>query len=355
MIKKRYKILGDSFKQYVFLSANTFTEGKNNVITDKNIDELINSFNNRTADVFFYKGHKADQGLEREPLGKIIAVYKSDYGIGLDAELELNEAGEEIIKKQGFYPSIEMVGKKINEDDDNVYWENCGLKAVAAVEYPASKSVELLCASGIIENTEEEKIVQEGGTNMGDKLKELLAKIKTGDGEAKKEFFDLINKDEELGNALLEVLIDKVGSEPAPQDEGGNGGEKEGEVKKVEIEKEPDGTTKEVETVKEEKKDDAESGQSSASLSAITYGNWCNEYAESVGGVRCSSKTESDTFLKAKKLFKGGFSKEEIMDIVKTDLQPIGIKEPKEEDIHLSGVNDNKEIDYAEIARAFKN
>lgn len=109
-IKK--KILGDSFKQYVFLSANTFTEGKNNIITDKNIDELINSFNNRTADVFFYKGHKADQGLEREPLGKIIAVYKSNDGIGLDAELELNEAGEEIIKKQGFYPSIEMVGKK---------------------------------------------------------------------------------------------------------------------------------------------------------------------------------------------------------------------------------------------------
>lgn len=358
MIKKRYKILGDNFKQYVFLSANTFTEGKNNVITDKNIDELINSFNNRNTDVFFYKGHKADQGLEREPLGKIIAVYKSDEGIGLDAELELNEAGEEIIKKQGFYPSIEMVGKKINEDEDNVYWSNCGLKAVAAVEYPASKSVELLCASGIIENTEEVKIVQEGGTNMGDKLKELLAKIKTGDGEAKKEFFDLINKDEELGNALLEVLIDNVGSEPAPQDEGG----KEGEVKKIEIEKEPDGTTKEVETVKEEKKDDAESGtqggqtsQSSASLSAITYGQWCNEYAESVGGVRCSSKSESDTFLKAKKLFKGGFSKEEIMDMVKPNLQPIGIKEPKEEDIYLSGVNDNKEIDYAEIARAFKN
>lgn len=339
-IKK--KILGDSFKQYVFLSANTFTEGKNNVITDKNIDELINSFNNRTADVFFYKGHKADQGLEREPLGKIIAVYKSDDGIGLDAELELNEAGEEIIKKQGFFPSIEMVGKKINEDDDNVYWENCGLKAVAAVEYPASKSVELLCASGIIENTEEEKIVQKGGINMGDKLKELLAKIKTGDGEAKKEFFDLINKDEELGNALLEVLIDKADSEPAPKTEGE-------EVKKVEVETNDDGSTKEVETVKEEKKDEA-------SLSAITYGNWCNEYAESVGGVRCSSKTESDTFLKAKKLFKGGFSKEEIMDIVKPYLQPIGIKEPKEEDIHLSGVNDNnKEIDYAEIARAFKN
>ena len=41
-IKK--KILGDSFKQYIFLSANTFSEGKNNVITDKNIDELIKQY-----------------------------------------------------------------------------------------------------------------------------------------------------------------------------------------------------------------------------------------------------------------------------------------------------------------------
>ena len=259
MIKKRYKILGDNFKQYVFLSANTFTEGKNNIITDKNIDELIDSFNNRTVDVFFYKGHKVDQELEREPLGKIVAVYKSNDGIGLDAELELNEAGEEIIKKQGYYPSIEMAGKKINEDDGNVYWQNCKLKAVAAVEYPASCNVDLLCASGIIENTEEEKIVQEGGQNMGDKLKELLSKVKTGDAEAKKELLDLIASDEEMGNAVIEVLTEEAESvnEPPAQSEGEK--TSEGEVRKVEIEKEPDGTTKEIETVKdtEEKKEDA--------------------------------------------------------------------------------------------------
>ena len=348
MIKKRYKILGDSFKQYTFLSANTFTEGKNNIITDRNIDELINSFNNRTVDVFFYKGHKADQTLEREPLGKIIAVYKSDDGIGLDAELELNEAGEEIIKKQGFYPSIEMVGLKTNEDDDNVYWSNCELKAVAAVEYPASKSVELLCASGIIENTEEEKIVQEGGQNMGDKLKELLSKVKTGDAEAKKELLDLIASDEEMGNAVIEVLTKEAESvsEPPAQSEGEK--TSEGEVRKVEIEKEPDGTTKEVETVKdtEEKKEDA------ANLSAITWGKWCDEFAENNEGIRCSSKSESDTFVKAKKLFKAGFSKDEIMDMVKSGLQIIGVSS-KTEEVKLSAAKDNKP-DFKAISDMFR-
>ncbi|TKZ33619.1 phage capsid protein [Brachyspira catarrhinii] len=348
MIKKRYKILGDSFKQYTFLSANTFTEGKNNIITDRNIDELINSFNNRTVDVFFYKGHKADQTLEREPLGKIIAVYKSDDGIGLDAELELNEAGEEIIKKQGFYPSIEMVGLKTNEDDDNVYWSNCELKAVAAVEYPASKSVELLCASGIIENTEEEKIVQEGGQNMGDKLKELLSKVKTGDAEAKKELLDLIASDEEMGNAVIEVLTKEAESvsEPPAQSEGEK--TSEGEVRKVEIKKEPDGTTKEVERVKdtEEKKEDA------ANLSAITWGKWCDEFAENNEGIRCSSKSESDTFVKAKKLFKAGFSKDEIMDMVKSGLQIIGVSS-KTEEVKLSAAKDNKP-DFKAISDMFR-
>lgn len=349
MIKKRYKILGGSFKQYTFLSANTFTEGKNNIITDKNIDELINSFNNRTVDVFFYKGHKADQSLEREPLGKILAVYKSDDGIGLDAELELNEAGEEIIKKQGYYPSIEMVGLKTNEDDDNVYWSNCELKAVAAVEYPASKSVELLCASGIIENTEE-IIVQEGGQNMGDKLKELLSKVKTGDAEAKKELLDLIASDEEMGNAVIEVLTKEAESvsEPPAQSEGEK--TSEGEVRKVEIEKEPDGTTKEIETVKEgestmDKKEEA-------NLSAITWGKWCDEYAENNDGVRCSSKSESDTFVKAKKLFKAGFSKDEIMEMVASGLKVIGVPS-KLEEVKLSGTKDDKP-DFRAISEMFK-
>ena len=348
-MKKRYKILGDSFKQYRYLSANTFEEGKEgktNLITENNIQELIDSFYNRQVEVFFYKGHKADQSIEREPLGKILNVYKANDSIGLMAEIELNEEGEKLINEKGFYPSIEMVGKKIEEDENNIYWQNCELKAVSAVEYPASKSVELLCASGIIEDT---NIVQdEGGKNMNEKLKELLAKIKTGDADAKKEFFELISKDEELGNALLETLMDKA--EPVKE-----------ELLDKKIEVNDDGSTKEVETEKkeevkkeepkkeeEDKKD--EEPKSEASLSAIEFNSWANEYAENKGGIRCSSKSESEAYVKAKKLFKGGFKKEEIMGMVSNILQPLGAS--KVEEVNLSAVDKDKAMEN--ISQMFK-
>lgn len=345
MKKINKKILGSSFKQYSYLSANTFVEGKTNLITENNIQELIDSFYNRQVEVFFYKGHKADQSLEREPLGKILNVYKTNDSIGLMAEIELNDEGEKIINEKGFYPSIEMVGKKIEEDENNIYWQNCELKAVSAVEYPASKSVELLCASGIIEDI---NIVQdEGGKDMNEKLKELLAKIKTGDADAKKEFFELISKDEALGNALLETLMDKaepVKEEPVKE-----------ELLDKKIEVNDDGSTKEVETKKEEevKKEEPEKeeeAKSEASLSAIEFNRWADEYAENKGGIRCSSKSESEAYVKAKKLFKGGFKKEEIMEMVSNILQPLGSS--KAEEINLSAVNEDKAMEN--ISQMFK-
>ena len=358
MKKINKKILGSSFKQYSYLSANTFVEGKTNLITENNIQELIDSFYNRQVEVFFYKGHKADQSIEREPLGKILNVYKADDSIGLMAEIELNEEGEKIINEKGFYPSIEMVGKKIEEDENNIYWQNCELKAVSAVEYPASKSVELLCASGIIEDR---NIVQdEGGKNMNEKLKELLAKIKTGDADAKKEFFELISKDEELGNALLETLIDKA--EPVKEEDekkeevnadrhllGDDGSVKEVETE-TKTETNDDGSTKTTETVKEEEDKKEEEPKSEASLSAIEFNSWANEYAESKGGIRCSSKSESEAYVKAKKLFKGGFKKEEIIRMVSNILQPLGAS--KVEEVNLSAVDRDKAMEN--ISQMFK-
>lgn len=359
MKKINKKILGSSFKQYRYLSANTFEEGKTNLITENNIQELIDSFYNRQVEVFFYKGHKADQSLEREPLGKILNVYKADDSIGLMAEIELNDEGEKLLNEKGFYPSIEMVGKKIDENENNIYWQNCELKAVSAVEYPASKSVELLCASGIIEDT---NIVQdEGGKDMNEKLNELLAKIKTGDADAKKEFFELISKDEELGNALLETLMDKA--EPTKTDNEGGGEElseskkeevkDDGSVKEVETETKTetndDGSTKTTETTKEEDKKEEEP-KSEASLSAIEFNSWANEYAENKGGIRCSSKSESEAYVKAKKLFKGGFKKEEIIGMVSNILQPLGAS--KVEEVNLSAVDKDKAMEN--ISQMFK-
>ena len=85
-------------------------------------------------------------------------------------------------------------------------------------------------------------------------------------------------------------------------------------------------------------------------LSAITYGDWCNEYAESQNAVRCSSKSESSTFIKARKLFKAGLSKEEIMSIVRNDLVPIGVGAG--EKINLSALSEENK--YSEIAKLFK-
>ena len=151
-----------------------------------------------------------------------------------------------------------------------------------------------------------------------------------------------------MGNAVIEVLTKEAESvsEPPAQSEGEK--TSEGEVRKVEIEKEPDGTTKEVETVKdtEEKKEDA------ANLSAITWGKWCDEFAENNEGIRCSSKSESDTFIKAKKLFKAGFSKDEIMDMVKSGLQIIGVSS-KTEEVKLSATKDNKP-DFKAISDMFR-
>lgn len=359
MKKINKKILGSSFKQYSYLSANTFVEGKTNLITENNIQELIDSFYNRQVEVFFYKGHKADQSIEREPLGKILNVYKTNDSIGLMAEIELNDEGEKLLNEKGFYPSIEMVGKKIDENENNIYWQNCELKAVSAVEYPASKSVELLCASGIIEDR---NIVQdEGGKDMNEKLKELLAKIKTGDADAKKEFFELISKDEELGNALLETLIDKADTGKTDNEGGGeelSESKKEevkddGSVKEVETETKTetndDGSTKTTETTKEEDKKDEEP-KSEASLSAIEFNSWANEYAENKGGIRCSSKSESEAYVKAKKLFKGGFKKEEIMGMVSNILQPLGAS--KVEEVNLSAVDKDKAMEN--ISQMFK-
>ena len=147
-----------------------------------------------------------------------------------------------------------------------------------------------------------------------------------------------------MGNAVIEVLTKEAESEPPAQSEGEV-------VKKVEVEQEPDGTTKEVETVKEDEKTE-EKKEDTASLSAITWGKWCDEFAENNEGIRCSSKSESDTFVKAKKLFKAGFSKDEIMDMVKSGLQIIGVSS-KTEEVKLSATKDNKP-DFKAISDMFR-
>lgn len=317
MIKKKYKILGDSFKQYIPLSKNTFAETKTNKITEKNIDELIKSFEKSRIEIFVYKGHKEDE--EREAIGKVVSLEKDNEAIGLYAVIEWFD--DSITYKKSFYPSIEMVGKKSYEDNDFIYWENCEIKAVAAVEYPASRNVDLLCASAIISN--EENINGEYMQKLKNVLEKLISEEKEIQKEARDEFVYLFRNDEEIQNIIIDMIVKKLKED--------NSKDKSSNAYKQNL-------------------NNLDNGNKELNLSAITYGDWCNEYAESQNAVRCSSKSESSTFIKARKLFKAGLSKEEIMSIVRNDLVPIGVGGG--EKINLSALSEENK--YSEIAKLFK-
>ncbi|MEI0562741.1 phage capsid protein [Brachyspira pulli] len=317
MLKKKYKILGDSFKQYIPLSKNTFAETKTNKITEKNIDELIKSFEKKSIEIFVYKGHKEDE--EREAIGKVISLEKYNEAIGLYAVIEWFD--DSITEKKSFYPSIEMVGKKSYEDNDFIYWENCEIKAVAAVEYPASRNVDLLCASAIISN--EENINGEYMQKLKTILEKLISEEKEIQKEARNEFVYLFKNDEEIQNIIIDMIVKKLKED--------NSKDKSSNAYKQNL-------------------NNSDNSNKELNLSAITYGDWCNEYAESQNAVRCSSKSESSTFIKARKLFKAGLSKEEIMSIVRNDLVPIGVG--CGEKINLSALSEENK--YSEIAKLFK-
>ena len=317
MLKKKYKILGDSFKQYIPLSKNTFAETKTNKITEKNIDELIKSFEKSRIEIFVYKGHKEDE--EREAIGKVISLEKDNESVGLYAVIEWFD--ESITEKKSFYPSIEMVGKKSYEDEDFIYWENCEIKAVAAVEYPASRNVDLLCASAIISN--EKNINGEYMQKLKNVLEKLISEEKEIEKQARDEFVYLFRNDEEIQNIIIDMIVKKLKED--------NSNDKASNADKQNL-------------------NNSNNSNKELNLSAITYGDWCNEYAESQNAVRCSSKSESSTFIKARKLFKAGLSKEEIMSIVRNDLVPIGVGGG--EKINLSALSEENK--YSEIAKLFK-
>lgn len=319
MLKKKYKILGDSFKQYIPLSKNTFAETKTNKITEKNIDELIKSFEKSRIEIFVYKGHKEDE--EREAIGKVVSLEKDNEDVGLYAVIEWFD--DSITEKKSFYPSIEMVGKKSYEDEDFIYWENCEIKAVAAVEYPASRNVDLLCASAIISN--EENINGEYMQKLKTVLEKLISEEKEIEKQARDEFVYLFRNDEEIQNIIIDMIVKKL---------------KEDNSK----------VNNEESNANKQNLNNSDNSNKELNLSAITYGDWCNEYAESQNAVRCSSKSESSTFIKARKLFKAGLSKEEIMSIVRNDLVPIGVGGG--EKINLSALSEENK--YSEIAKLFK-
>ncbi|WP_244833409.1 hypothetical protein [Brachyspira murdochii] len=223
-----------------------------------------------------------------------------------------------------------MVGKKSYEDEDFIYWENCEIKAVAAVEYPASRNVDLLCASAIINS--EDNINGGYMQKLKTVLEKLLSEEKEIENHAREEFVYLFKNDEEIQNIIIDIVAEKLREDNL----------------KVNKDSNDKAYNKDLNNLSNSSNNTANDKE--LNLSAITYGDWCNEYAESQNAVRCSSKSESSTYTKARKLFKAGLSKEEIMSIVRNDLVPIGVGGT--EKINLSALSEENK--YSEIAKLFK-
>lgn len=156
-------------------------------------------------------------------------------------------------------------------------------------------------------------------------LEKLISEEKEIQKDARNEFVYLFRNDEEIQNIIIDMIVKKLKEDNSKEKENKSNADKQN-------------------------LNNSGNGNKELNLSAITYGDWCNEYAESQNAVRCSSKSESSTFIKARKLFKAGLSKEEIMSIVRNDLVPIGVGGG--EKINLSALSEENK--YSEIAKLFK-
>lgn len=344
---KEYKILGDGFRRARALSVNSFSwdEEKNN-ITQKNIDEILAYFSVSNEKVWFYENHKKDMGAERKPIGFIKTMRPCDDEIGLMATVEWNEGSEHLIDAKGFYPSVEILGQNKGVD-----WSGLSLKAVALVEYPASKGVDLICASAVI--IEHEKIViDEGEKNMDERIEDLIERIRGGDETARQELFSLFD-DDEMRNAFIDTLLANAPSAEAPAEE---------VTETVEETAPAEGTMETTtETVKETE------DLSAVKLTKAQFDKqWAiasSKHAVSLSGTNCAFFSEASIGSEAYKYYKGGstfdaaFAKFGAIPEEDGGLVVMGIKEVKENvAVNLSGLSPEQieEKNFAEIGKGLQ-
>lgn len=352
-MKKQYKVLSDNFRQYRALASNTFElDEKINVITDKNISELIKSFETRQEKIFFYNKHKFNLSEEREPIGEVIELKPSENSIGLEAVIDWNNNAKPILDSEGFYPSIEFIGSIESESDNKIFWKDLQIKAIASVESPASEGVQLLCASAlIIQNLK-------GGYEMKEKIAELFKIIETGELEEKKkageELKELLKNDSSLLDAFVDTIVE---GEHVKKPEGGNGGEPKDPAKSGDEKEEPskpDDTSTKTGEGSNGGDDDKKKEEELSKIKSLSAEDWniaTEEHAIKQGYSRCSARSISDTFNRANRLYKAGESIEQCLSAVATNLVMLDKKEVNTKDINLSGLTDEQKKDkqYEEL------
>lgn len=309
---KKYKILTDSFRQYSAVSSNTFLWGKKNIITKENVKSIIKSFCERRRDIFVYKKHKSHPFEEREPIGKVKDIF-SENGSELFALIEWNDNAKNILQNSSFYPSVEFTASVEFESENFVYWKEPVIKAIAAVEEPASKGVSILCAA----ERNEKKF--KGEKNMIEKIKEILIRIKDGDEDSKKELVEILKKD----NAMIEAFVEMI------------------------CEKDSDVSSEDV----LDKNADESVDNKNMKLSSEMWEKMTRDYAISQNGQRCSAKSVSKTLRRAQALQREGEHAENILCACKNDLVVLGIANERFDNMNLSAYSDET---YREIARMFE-
>lgn len=327
---KVLKILGDSFKHYTASGTNTFVDnGIINKISADNIKELISNFANNKLKVFVYNKHKSDMSEEREPIGEVLSLSACDDSVGLLANIYFNDNGEKLLKKGGFYPSIEMSGILESFNDNIRTWSNCMLKALACVEYPASSNVDLLCMSGVIEYQNNKEL-----ENMDNKLEELMQQVASGNKDVLPELLELLKQDDTLlGEIVMKAVTPTATAEPTTQTT---------ETETTKVEENPDGTVTETKTEVTEPTDEEKKKEEEQSLSMTEWKNACTKYAQRNGAIEVAMSGVENTYNRAKRMYKSGESIDNIIDYFKSNFSLLGEVRKEKANIDLSAIKDDE-------------
>lgn len=342
MLKEKIKILGDRFKFYKPEATNMLSPtSKEYVITEDNIEELLESFN-ENPEIFVYAKHKGQPDEERKAIGKIKALRKLLDEIGLEADIEFNEDGIEVIENASKSPSVEMIGDILDNeiDEDNiVYLNKLKLTGLALVELPASEGVPIV-ASAILQLN--------GGIDKMENKKTLdeLVKDFEATGEVSNEMLDLIKEDVEM----LKLIVSKALGSMQSKTEDTTEVMTEAMSEDVKTEDTTDDNSEDVIVEDATKKEEDDKKE----LTASAWERALNKQAEKKGYLKASVVSVDTTYNEAKQLYRAGFNLSRVVSILEKDNRIKYISAIKSEDkvINLSAVQKDDAIN--EIKKLLK-
>lgn len=244
----------------------------------------------------------SEEGYTVNDIGKIKALRKLLNEVGLEADIEFNEDGIEVVENASKFPSVEMVGNILDnevEEDNVVYLSELKLTGLALVELPASERVPIV-ASAILQ-------LNGGINNMDQKTLDELVKDFESTGEISGEMLDIIKAD----NEMLKIIIEKAFKSSKPTEDTTT----EETTTTTETTTESTPTTEDVK-VEEETKTEEEDKKEELSLSKYQWENTLNKHAEKQGKIKIACSCVDKTFDDANRMYQSGFKLSRIVNIL---------------------------------------